>query len=245
MTATAGTAGGILGAKIKNKAVLLAIVAMGGCASMSNDPYIKDISVPRREKIESAEQRDKLSYLARFVLSADDRQQQRARIQKVHPGWTEFDTHVAVSAIASQATTANMFSRSGSNTFGNAFVALSVASMFLPDGSMDNTSGFFLPARLNGADIDKADAALTVFWQWREKQVAQAAGALQRESRCVFQCDSPAMRIYELRTAANAKPLPGYIYNPELLYVRIELFQGNMKPAAEDTLQSWALGFIP
>ena len=222
-----------------------ATIGLGGCASVYSDPHYKDTSVPRREKIADAEMRDKLSYLARYVLTADDRQKQRARIQKEYPGWTEFDTHTALAMGAAQLSSGNIFSRGGSNTFGNVSLALSVASMLLPDGSMDNTSGFYLPAKLDGVALESAEAARDAFWQWREKELAQAAKALQRESRCIYQCDSPALRVYELRTIANGQPDPRYIYNPQVLYVRTELFQGSMKPVIDDPVQSWALGFVP
>ena len=59
---------------------LLCVLALGGCAGMSKDPYIRGLGTTSSQKIEDEQQRDKLSYLARYLLTADDRQKQAARI---------------------------------------------------------------------------------------------------------------------------------------------------------------------
>lgn len=223
---------------------MLCVLALNGCASMSSAPYIRGLGSTTAQKIEDEQQRDKLSYLARYLLTADDRQKQAARIKKVHPGWTQFDTHGALSMATSQALTGNMLSNSGTQVYGATMAALTVASMLMPDGSMENVSGFYLPPQFNGAAIDNEEQARNAYWQWREKQIAATASAFQREYRCIYQCESPAMRIYELHLAPG---LAGnkYAYNPPYIYIRAELHQGKMLPAPDDALLAWALGFTP
>ncbi|MEN9456899.1 MAG: hypothetical protein RL210_2418 [Pseudomonadota bacterium] len=223
---------------------LLCVLALGGCAGMSSDPYIRGLGSTSLQRIDDEQQRDKLSYLARYLLTADDRQRQSANIKNVHPGWTEFNTHGALSMATSQALTGNMLSNSGTQVYGATMAALTVASMLMPDGSMENVSGFYLPPQFNGATIDNEEQARNAFWQWRERQIAAAAQSVQREFRCVFQCDSKSVRIYELRLASGQSG-SNYIYNPPILYIRAELYKGEMVPAADDPLLSWALGFTP
>lgn len=231
----------------------IGVLALAGCAS--NDPFIRDSGRPNLKTLTSVEQSDKLSYLARHLLTSKDRKYQDARLQKklvdTSNSTIKIETPGTIGMLAAQASTGNMFTSKGAQIYTNTGLALTAASMAMPaasmlmeSGAMDGVSGFYLPPGVDGQPLDDATQATQQFWKWREQQVARAAGATQRSWRCIWQCDSQAVRVYALQRT-NLQPDQRYLYNPTLLYVRVSLFNGSMKPVAADPLLSWALGFVP
>lgn len=225
--------------------LLFASVLLSGCATT---PYGTDMSLnPKEIEMSDQVQMDKLSYLGRFLLTEEDRGRLSQRI--VTADYSKFSDPAPMSVGAgmatAQAVNGSMTSQQGMQTAATVGVALRTISLFLPDGSMDTSSGLFLPEKWNGRSLETKEDALVAAWEYVDQRVTVAAESLGRTATCKFRCEDPDFRAY-LLTLADETPSAGkFGFNPKYVVMEFAMNKDGLQPYVADKLEVWALGFTP
>ena len=201
------------------------LLFIAGCAiDPEKEPWLAD-SLTRPELVEldgSDLARDRVSYVARYLLPSDDRNKFiNNLLEKKSGGCSDciFSSGLFISNGAS--------SVAGSG-FGVGLMALDMGLSvvgFFADGSLDKVSGFVMPTEFNGITISSAEQARRLAATYSEEKLFSAADELGYSISCAYGCDD-ARRIYRLKSVDPSKQAH-YIYKPEDIAV-LAIF-GEMK----------------
>ncbi|MBF0471835.1 MAG: hypothetical protein HQL48_10735 [Gammaproteobacteria bacterium] len=238
--------------------LLVFFVTLSGCAS---SPYYQEISYkPPTIEISDEQEKQNVSYLARYMMSRNSRRafvaqlqaEERQRLASLK-SWG--DTGVEV-AMATDVVTGELLNTTGQN-LGSAMVGVGVGlelldSVFSQMADFDQVSQGFLPAEVNGEAILTAERASQVMMGQVQMRLERFAAEKGFHLSCIGGCTAD-MRYYQLRSA-TPETLATYHYNPATddrlqqlgnrdLFAVINL--SRMRPTEQDPLRDRALGFTP
>lgn len=225
--------------------LVLASLWLSGCA---HSPRSKDMALkPDLIEMKNKEQMDKLSYLGRFILSAEDRGKLTKRITDSYsPGFANTaGPEVGVGMVAAQMVNGSMISPQGFNTAATVGVAFRTINLFLPDGSLDTASGLFLPEQWNGRALVSKEDAQQAAWEYVDQRVKSSAAAVGRTAICTLHCEDDVYRVYLLTLSDNLQGSYKFRYNPKYIVMDFWIGKDGMQPYKPDNTEIWALGFTP
>ena len=178
-----------------------AVFLLAGCAAKS--PVMQDRAAWERVPIADKEEQLRLSYLARYMIEVDERAEleQLVKQSPVYQGWQRSDT------VSSLMLKSDLTSSADNSLLGNKLATGIAVGGFvwdsLVDGSMDRISQAYLPAQLNGIDLDSKEKANKALLALVAEQLSKAAQSFGWQLECVQGCDS-RNQIYLIRNTAEA-----------------------------------------
>lgn len=194
---------------------------MLGCA---RSPYLKDkhrddiktTDVDSKAEVELVE---KIGYLSRSLMEADDRAEIVARIRQKE---IEFNSGMNAGTSGGIASATVNLTQGTLNSTNASQVGLAVsAGSFLLgevfDGSYENFARVWLPAVINGKDISTPEQAAQAYQELHEAKVAELAKKLGWTYKCVIYCDKNN-KVYYFKN--NGQKLSDkYFYQPNDFYL--------------------------
>jgi hypothetical protein len=198
-----------------------------------------------KQQVEEAE---KAEYLARYLMSSEERAKLTNTLMEKASTWDH--TSVSAGFFGSAILTGNPFSSGGSAMAGGIMMGLDIITAFMPDGSLDDTGRFWLPAEVDGVKLTEKQASFIA----REKMINALLATYSEfgiELTCVSFCVGPEAkgeRLYRADLTQSQvdgiKAKFGYTYVPRTIQVFASL-QDMFTIKNEDKLESLALGFKP
>ena len=215
-------------------------VLISGCGST---PYSKEIwAEPGQVKIGNEKERQKVSYLARYLMPKDEALKLDKDIRNSE--WINDATlKTAASFTGSLLQTGNPFSTAGVNAAGNLTTALTVASWLLPeDGIMENISGIYLPGVWKGKAIETQEQAKIIAINHTESQLRKTAERYNLNYECIASCESMMSRVYLLGLTPETDFSHLVYQAPGGIYVTTHWFDLS-RPEHLNSVENAALGF--
>ena len=213
------------------------IAVLGSCASMTSDPALKSVlakkdTVKVTERVENA----KVAWLAHALLEPATRKYlvDVLAAEPIPKDWDVLDYSTAASM------TGDLLAGSVNSGLGNALGATSlVVGLLAGDGSKAATSGYLLPANIDGTEITSAEQARTVAIANIKGKVQHLASNIEYGVSCVHDCNG-FNPVYLFKVSTNRQQR--FDYEPESFSITIRLDEF---VAASNTkqLDSLAAGF--
>ena len=214
-------------------------VALAGCASMTSDPYLKDIlTYPERIEFENEDEQKRVSYIARYLMEEDDRQKLEAEFSQTTYNKGLDETDLAVGSMMITDASVGVLGSSSGHTVGVAVFAAGAVLGEIFDGAMDMVGGVYLPKELNGNTLNTQEEAQNALYDLIGEKMVRIAKSKGMEVKCISDCRGNNA-TYHFKNKGN--PNPGYIYWPDDILLKI-----NMQPLSRvipNSVRDAALGF--
>jgi len=242
-----------------NKIVIVSFFTLtfAGCNSLKPALYSKS-----PEFIEIGSDKDELlevDYIARYMMSADERLELEAHMNKVEVKRESSGNGATGIGLASTIMLGNNpLSNSGVSTAGRVSLGVDAAfiaySVFGPDGSADHISKIYLPHIEVGKALSEVEEASKYAKSYTAQRIKLFAENEGRIFSCIYGCEGKAS-IYRLTkkgftgaetydVSRRGTEIPeGEYYDPPVLYVRLN--GAELKKSRSDPLRDRILGFTP
>ncbi len=209
---------------------------LAACASTPKTDFERDWGHdPVRE--EMAANDDMLSYLARYMMDAEDRKDLTAKLYK------QYATDDALKASLAQYAGYNHFNDSVGMDIATLQAGVSLIADFLDEGSMENISGIALPGEVDGVYIESPEQAWQIATRHSERQLESVARQFDMELICDFGCNEER-RIYRL-VQKNPARLAQYMYKPVGDIIVVATWTKLERIEKPDIFEAKARGFLP
>ena len=191
-----------------------------GCTTLEGNPFLYDATdYPDRKQLDDDDLKLRLSFMAREMMEADDREKLLAEIYEadVVKKWGYMQTSTAVSMGAD-------LSKQTINTplgqdLGLAVGAIGFVFGEIKDGSMDVISQAFLPAEFRGEKLDTVEQANSALSRFTRDKIIDIARKYNWEYKCLAQCDS-LNQIFSLVREKKEIDSSSYYFQPKIIVVK-------------------------
>ena len=196
---------------------LTALMAMTGCVSMSDDPYVRSLgNDPKVTDLDDELENKRLSYLGRYLVENETRAEivANAYDKEVVEAWTSAD-YGTMTSMATDLAVGELGSSLGSNLG----AAVSVGGMILGaafSSDYDIVGQAWLPESFNGKTLKTKEDAHNALAEFSEAQMEKVAKEFGYSVKCLGECQARS-KVFLFERNGSVTDHPTWGYQPEQL----------------------------